>query len=257
MLLTTVALPYRRVSAATSAGADARKIMEGVYNQDNSRDAAWSAIMDVYDKKGSARQKKFLFRRLGSFGNSRTLVRFVEPAEVRGVGLLSYNQKGDKDRQWLYTPAIQRTRRIAPQERNRKFLGTDFTHEDMEERILDDFQYNIIVESEMIDGRKCYKIESHPVSADKSQYKTIYSWVPYDTPYVILAELYDDKNQKIRLYHASDLQKINGIWVAKHIEMSTPPENTKTVLSINEIKFNGGLKDDLFTQQALEKADLF
>jgi outer membrane lipoprotein-sorting protein len=240
-----------------AAGADARKIMEEVYHQDTSKDASWRAVMDVYDKKGVARQKKFLFRRLGSFGNSKALVRFVEPAEVRGVGLLSFNHKGDKDRQWLYTPAIQRTRRVAPQERSRRFLGTDFTHEDMEERIYEDFNYQMLSENETIDGRKAYKIEVKPVSPDRSQYKTIYAWVPYDVPYVVLAELYDQNDQKARVYHASDLQKISGIWVAKHVEMLTPPDNTKTVLTIEEIRFSTGLKDDLFTLQALEKADLF
>src|ERR1051326_6291411 len=81
------------VVTALASGADARKIVEAVYNQYSSRDASWRAVMAVYDKKGTAREKRFLFRRAGSLGNSKTLVRFIEPAEVRGVGLLSYNHK--------------------------------------------------------------------------------------------------------------------------------------------------------------------
>src|ERR1044071_6481911 len=96
---------------------DARKIMDAVYTQDNSRDAIWRARLDVYDKQGKVRSKKFSLRKLGSLGNSKTLARFTDLAEVRGVGLLTYNQTGIGDRQWLYTPAIQRTRRLAPQER--------------------------------------------------------------------------------------------------------------------------------------------
>src|SRR5262245_59874267 len=128
----------------TAAAQDARKIMDAVYKQDTSRDATWRARLDVYDKKGNVRSKKYSLRKLGSLGDSKTLARFTDPAEVRGVGLLTYNQTGVGDRQWLYTPAIQRTRRIAPQERSRKFLGTDFTNEDMAERVLDDYSYKII-----------------------------------------------------------------------------------------------------------------
>jgi hypothetical protein len=252
-----VSLWLSLIFVAATGAADARKIAEGVYNQDTSSDAAWRAAMDVLDKKGQIRQKKFLFRRLGSFGNSKTLVRFTEPAETRGVGLLSYNHKGDKERQWLYTPEIQRTRRIAPQERSRRFLGTDFTHEDMEERVLDDFDYKMLSEDETIDGRKTYKILATPISPDRSQYKTIYLWIPHDVPLTILAELYDKNDKKVRVYHATDLQKISGIWVAKRVEMSSPIDNTKTILSIEEVKFNTGLKEDLFTLQSLEKADLF
>ena len=236
---------------------DARKIMDAVYKQDNSRDAIWRARLDVYDKKGNVRSKKFALRKLGSLGDSKTLARFTDPAEVRGVGLLTYNQTGIGDRQWLYTPAIQRTRRIAPQERSRKFLGTDFTNEDMAERVLDDYTYKIIGEGEVIEGRKTWKIEARPVAADRSQYSYVYLWVPVDVPYTVLAEMYDKAGQRVRIMKASQLEKVSGIWVARQVEVSTPADGTRSVMIVEEIKFNTGLKEDLFTQQALEKADVF
>src|SRR5262245_12491237 len=91
------------LSAISVQAQDARKIMEGVYSQDSSRDTTWRAKMDVYDKKGTVRSKKFTFRKIGGLGNSKTLVRFIDPAEVRGVGLLSINERGTSDRQWMYT----------------------------------------------------------------------------------------------------------------------------------------------------------
>lgn len=241
----------------TMTAADVRKIMEAVYHQDTSRDATWRAVMEVTDKKGTVRRKRFSFRRLGSLGNSKTLVRFTDPPDVRGVGLLSINIKGTADRQWMYTPAIQRIRRIAPQEKSRRFLGTDFTHEDMAERVLDDFEYRMLSESDAIDGHKTYKIEAKPVAPNRSQYKYIYLWVPQDIPYVIHAEMYDQRGQLVRVFHASALEKISGIWVAKRVEMSTPSEKTKTILLIEDIRFNVGLKDDLFTPQAVEKGEAF
>lgn len=245
------------LGACPAVAQDARKIMDAVYKQDNSRDTYWRARLDVYDKKGTARSKKFSLRKLGTLGNSKTLARFTDPAEVRGVGLLTYNQTGVGDRQWLYTPAIQRTRRIAPQERSRKFLGTDFTNEDMAERVLDDYTYKILSESEVIEGRKCYKIEGRPVAADRSQYSYVYMWVPVDVPYTVLAEMYDKAGQRVRILKASNLEKISSIWVARQIEVSTPADGTRSVMIVEEIKFNTGLKEDLFTQQALEKADVF
>jgi hypothetical protein len=241
-----------RIAIFAAPAPDARKIMEAVYKQDTSRDATWRATMETVDKKGAARRKKFVFRKLGGLGNSKTLVRFTEPAEVRGVGLLSLNQGGSSDRQWLYTPAIQRTRRIAPQERGRKFLGTDFTNEDMAERVLDDFTYKLLSENEEIDGRKCYKLESRPVAPDRSQYSYVYLWVPVDVPYIVLAEMYDASGKRVRILKAGNLEKLSNIWVAKRIEVSTPDEGTRTTLIVEEIKFNTGLKEDLFTQQALE-----
>lgn len=235
---------------------DPRKIMETVYKQDTSRDALWRGTMDVYDKKGTARRKKFMLRKLGGLGNSKTLVRFTDPAEVRGVGLLSINEKGAADRQWLYTPAIQRVRRIAAQERRQRFIGTDFTNEDMAERVIDDFTYKLLSQGEEIDGRKTYKIEARPVSPEKSQYAYLYLWVPVDVPYTVLAEMYDARGERQRVLKAGNLEKVSGIWIARRVEMSTPTEGTKTVLTLEEIRFNSGLKEDQFTQQALEKPEM-
>lgn len=242
--------------AGASRAQDARKIMEGVYKQDTSRDTTWRAKMDVVDKKGAVRSKKFTILKLGGLGNSKTLVRFTDPPEARGVGVLSINQGGVTDRQWMYTPAIRRVRRLAAQERRQRFFGSDFTNEDVSERVLDDFAYKLIGEGEVIDGRKTYKIEARPVSPDKSQYAYVYIWVPKDAPYSALVEMYDKQGQKQRVLKAGNLEKISGIWVAKRVEMSTPAEGTKTILTIEDIRFNTGLKEDMFTQQALEKPDI-
>ena len=157
----------------------------------------------------------------------------------------------------MYTPAIQRVRRIAAQERRQRFLGTDFTNEDMAERILDDFSYRLIGEGEVVDGRRTWKIEARPVSPDRSQYAWIYLWVPQDVPYATLVEMYDRQGQRLRILKASQLEKISGIWVARNLEMTSPIDNTRTVLFIEEIRFNTGLKEELFSQQSLEKPNVF
>ncbi len=244
------------ILGAAAEAQDARKIMESVYNQDTSRDTTWRGRMDVVDKKGTVRSKKFVMRKLGGLGNSKTIARFTDPPEVRGVGLLSINEGGATDRQWMYTPAIQRVRRIAAQERRQRFIGTDFTNEDMAERVIDDFSYKLLGEGEEVEGRKTYKIEARPVSPDKSQYAYVYIWTPKDVPYSVLVEMYDKQGQRQRILKATNLEKISGIWVARRVEMSTTAEGTKTILTLEDIRFNTGLKEEMFTQQALEKPDM-
>jgi hypothetical protein len=106
--------------APTWGAVDPRAIMEGVYQQDTSHDTTMKAVFDIYDKDGHKTTKKFVVYRLGSPGDSKTRVVFTDPAEIRGVTLLSYNHKGDIDRQWLYIPATQRTRSITPPRAFRK-----------------------------------------------------------------------------------------------------------------------------------------
>ena len=235
------------------AAPDAAKIMQDVYQQNTSRDMTLKATLDVYDKQGQMLRKKFVLLRIGSLGDSKTLVRFTDPKEIRGVELLSLNQRGANDRQWMYIPATDRVRSVAPRERSERFVGSDFTYEDIAEDPLDDFTYRLLSDNELIDGHKTFKIEATPVSADSSQYKYIYYWILQDVPCIVHAEMYDQDGHEVRTMHGTQLKKESGISGFRHIEVDSVAEGTHTVLTIDEAHFNTGLSPDLFTSDALGK----
>jgi outer membrane lipoprotein-sorting protein len=234
---------------------DANAIMAAVYQQDTSRDAKLRATLDVTDKEGHSVRKRFTLMRVGSFGNGKTLVRFTDPSELRGVTLLSINQPGVTDRQWIYTPATERVRSVAPRERSERFAGSDFTYEDIAEHSLEDFTYQQIHAEDIIEKHKTYKIAATPVAPDRSQYKFIYYWVAQDVPCILHAEMYDQDGRKVREMHASGLRKESGIWGARKVEMRSLLEGTKSVLTIDEIHLNTGLDAAQFTPEALENKE--
>jgi len=242
--------PGFSVSGATP---DARKIMADVYQQDSSHDATMRATLEVFDKQGHGKKKRFTYRRIGSLGDSKTLVVFTDPEEIRGVALLSINRQGVSDRQFVYTPATQRVRSIVARERSERFIGSDFTFEDIAEHVLDDFTYRLLGSDETMDGHKTYKIEATPIAPEDSQYKFIYYWVAQDVPVVLHAEMYDATGREVRMLHASQLKRVSGIWGARRTEMTSVQDGTRTVLSIDEAKFNTGLDEKLFTPEGLEE----
>lgn len=239
------------LSARSLVAADARAIMEGVYGQDSSHDITMKANFQVFDQQGHSAKKDFTYFRIGSPGNSKTLAVFTAPKEIRGVALLSINQRGVADRQYVYTPATQRVRSVVPQERSARFIGTDFTFEDIGERVLDDFSYKPISDAEKIDGHKTYKVEAVPVDQTRSQYKYIYYWVAQDVPVILYAEFYDAQGREVRVLHATTLKRENGIWGARHTEMRTVQDGSRTVLTIDAVKFNTKLNETLFTPQGM------
>jgi hypothetical protein len=245
-------------AAAFSNPIDARAIMEGVSRQDTSHDITMRANFQIFDAQGHSTKKEFTLRRLGSPGDSRTLVVFTAPKEIRGVALLSINQHGagtdGAARQYMYVPAQDRVRSVAAQERTARFIGTDFTFEDIGERVLDDFSYKLLGDSEVVDGHKTYKIEARPVDPSRSQYKYIYYWVAQDAPVILFAEMYDAQGRKVRVLHATDLKHENGIWGARRTEMSTVEGGTRTVLTIDSVKFNTHPDEKLFTPEGLSMA---
>lgn len=230
---------------------DARKIMEDVYRQDNSRATFMRAGFEVFDKQGQHTKKEFTYRRIGSPGDSKTLVVFTAPEEIRGVALLSINRRGVSDRQYMYIPATQRVRTVAPQERSARFIGTDFTFEDIAERVLDDFTYRLLGNAETIEGHKTWKVEATPADSSRSQYKYIYYWVAQDVPVILHAEMYDAQGREVRVLHASQIKRVSGISGARRTEMTSVLTGTKTVLVIDDVKFNLNMDEKLFTPEGL------
>jgi len=243
--MTALCLCIGLYSGTTTIAADipanARKIMEDVYRQDTSNDITMRASFQIYDKQGHSSKKNFTYRRIGSPGDGRTLVVFTAPVEIKGVTLLSINQHGGSSRQYLYTPATRRVRSI----------GTDFTFEDIADRVLDDFDYRVIDDKEVMEGHRTFKISATPVDPQRSQYKYVYYWVAQDAPQILHAEMYDAQGHEVRILHASQIKHVMGIWGARHTEMRTLQDGTRTVFSIDEVKFNTHLDENLFTPEGI------
>jgi outer membrane lipoprotein-sorting protein len=253
-LLLPTAFFFPAAAAPNSADApDAATIMQDVYQQNTSRDMTLKASLDLYDKQGQMLRKRFVLLRIGSLGSSKTLLRFTDPKEIRGVELLSVNQQGSNDLQWIYIPATDRVRSVATQERSEHFLGSDFTYEDLAENPLNNFSYRLLSSNELIDGRKTYKIEATPISPDRSQYKFIYYWVLQDVSCIIHEEMYDQDGHEVRTLHGSQLKKESGVSGFRRLDVSSIADGTHTVLTIDEAHFNTGLSPDLFTPDALGK----
>ena len=62
------------------------------------------------------------------------------------MALLVVNHPDRASDQWMWTPAIERDRRIALQDRSTRFFGTDFSFEDLEERDVNQYDYALLGE---------------------------------------------------------------------------------------------------------------
>ena len=240
---------------ADNATPDARKIIEAVDAQQSAASSiSMKATFQVFDKDGQSAKKDFVYRHTSAPSDSRTLAIFTAPKEIRGVALLSIQQSGAAERQYVYTPATDRVRSVVTQERSARFIGTDFSFEDIGEHSLGDFTYQLLGSAETIDGHKVYKVAATPVDSSHSQYKYIYQWVAQDVPVILYSEFYNAQGKLIRVLHATGLKRENGIWGARHTEMRTVPDGTRTVLTIDEVKFNIKSDEKLFTPEGLSAA---
>src|SRR5512144_2338571 len=128
------------------AGDGARAILAETEARHRTRSQQYAGELEVVSKEGKVRKKGWRSFREGYAGDAKQLIRFVAPPEVRGVGFLSLGRAGKSPDQWLYLPSMKRERRIASQDRDASFVGTDFSYEDMEE--FDHENYRVSLQGE-------------------------------------------------------------------------------------------------------------
>jgi hypothetical protein len=117
--------------------ASARWIMEQNYEQNRVEDTEAEFVMKLVHPKGHERTRQVvLYAKTDADGLDKSLIRFMSPADVRGVGLLSIDTE-ERENQWLYLPALQRVRRISSSQKSDSFMGSDFSYEDLESRELE------------------------------------------------------------------------------------------------------------------------
>ena len=239
------------VGMPLAAQSDARKIVEEAQRRNESKSQRYEGLLQVLDNRGKVADKRWLFMRLGSHGRSKAVLRFVAPAEVKGVALLIVNHPERASDQWMWTPALQRERRIALQDRSTRFFGTDFSFEDLEERDVNQYDYRLLGE-ETIDGAPCWHIESTPSQKKISQYTKSEVWIRKDT-YALAQVESHIKTEVVRRLKYSNFVQIQGIWAARRLEMTDLRRKSRTILTLDKLDYNVPLKDEDFTLQALRK----
>ena len=82
-------------------------------------------------------------------------------------------------------------------------------------------------------------------------------WIRKDNFMAVQGKAYVKKGKKIKIMKVSKIEKIQGIWTAKQVEMITTNRKGKmehaTVLKFENIVYNKGVDDKLFTTKRLEK----
>lgn len=230
----------------------ALEIAERAQQRTRSQSEHYEGALQVIDAKKRITEKRWTFDRIGSHGNSRTLLRFTAPAEVKGVALLIVNHPDRASDQWMWTPALERDRRVALQDRSARFFGTDFSFEDLEERDVAQFEYKMLGE-ETLDGSLCWKLESRPKQKKSSQYAFSHLWIRKDNYVVIRIDNYR-KDKLARRIDYSDIENIQNIWTPKRLEVTDFTRKSRTVMTVQKLRYNLPMKETDFTVDALRRA---
>jgi len=225
-----------------------------IYKKQYLIDEGWKDMdvemsMELIDANGRKSFRKVIKRTYEDGKNpDKTVGIFLEPADIKGTVMLTFENSYGPDEQWLYLPSLKRTKKINAENKSGSFLGTEFSWEDISTTELSKYRYNYISEND-----KWWKIERTPVY-EFSGYSREITWVDKGNHQTKKIEYYDKKGDLLKVLELGDWEKYkNRYWRPKLFTMINMQNNRKTVLTLKTYAVDAGLNPRLFTSFGLKR----
>ena len=216
-----------------------KKVDEREYS---AKDMVAVTKMELEGKDGSKSLRKMkIFQK----GSEKRLIRFLEPADVKGMAFLS---QGD-EKMYLYLPAMHKIRRIAGHVKNDNFAGTDYSFEDLDSQALSE---RLLVQ-EMNENSDHYILTLSPKQGVDSQYTKFEMHVrKLDFAFDLLI-FYDQSGKKWKQMSRKDFRKDGKHMQSYWTEMADLKKGHKTRSLIESVEYDTGLTDKFFSKRQLKR----
>lgn len=260
LLLTVLHLGLATNEVRAEQTLSARDIMEKNFFASKIKTLKTESTMVLVNDKGQKRERKNATTlKLQANGvDSNLLVKFSFPNDIKGTGFLQIEHSEGDDDQWIYLPALKKSRRLVANNKKDSFVGSDFSYGDISLPKVDLYQHTLL-RTENIDSKDCYVIESIPandtVKANNGYSKKV-TWVSKDSFVEVKVEYYDLagrllKTQMIGKHTLVEPDKQR--WFALHREMINHQTGHKTVLNFDRAESGVPVADELFTTRYVER----
>lgn len=237
----------------------ANEIAQKVEDRDDGNNSVSTITMTLIDKNNKSRIRSMQMFAKDKGEDTLSVIFFLKPSDVKNTAFLTYDYKNsDKsDDQWLYLPALKKTKRIVSSDKSGSFMGSDFSYADMTQRNIEDYNYKIAKQSKVGDV-DVWIMESTPKSQktiDETGYKKSYMFVRKDN-FVVTRAIHFLTDGRRKYLDVKEMKMVDGIWVNTLVEMKTTKNKVtqhKTLLKTENIKFNQANDDSFFSVRRIEK----
>ena len=220
------------------------------------KDFTANMVMTLKNRAGKTSTRSIRLKTLeGVNDGDKSLSLFDEPADVKGTAMLTFSHGLKADDQWLFLPALKRTKRINSRNKSGPFMGSEFAFEDLSSQEIGKYTYKYLKEEACGVGNKwkCHVIERIPAYKNSGYTKQIV-WL--DTQHYRPAKItfYDRKNALLKtLVQSSFTQYAGKYWRPGIMNMQNHQSGKSTNLQYTNYKFKTGLSKRDFNKKSLAR----
>ena len=241
------------IGSAAQADEAGLALAQRVYDRADGKDASSVVTMSLIAEGREARERSMvLYRASATDGEVSTLIRFTEPADIAGTGLLTLDAADGESNQWIYLPAMQRVRRVDSNRKGGRFVNSDYYFEDLRDR-KPTMDTHRVIGQETIAGVACEVLESVPVEAGNSVYLRRVSWIDPVSLLPLRVDFFEkDAEQPSKRLEVVVRDQVQGYWTVMDSTLSDLRSGHRTRLVVERIAYDRGLPARLFSSKALE-----
>ncbi len=205
--------------------------------------------MTITDSGGTIRSRAFSILRLNvDDGNQKFYVYFRAPADVYKMAYLVWKNVGGQDDRWLWLPALNLKKRIAPGDKRTSFVGSDFFYEDVSGRGIDEDDHALVATTDAH-----YVIKSVPKNPAEVEFAWYRVTIDRQTFLPLKAEYFDRNDELYRQVEALKTESIQGFPTVTVAEARDLRSGSSTRNEFSDIEYNIGLNEQIFTERFLRR----
>ena len=200
--------------------------------------------MVIYDPRGRTRNREIRSYSYNSGEISKSLLIFEAPANVRGTGFLTISE-GSDEIQKLFLPALGRIQVISASEKSDRFMGSDFTYEDLGDQDPADYRFALRAETDT-----AYVLDAE--KKEQSQYDRLVFYIDPERYVLQRIEYFDGEGAMIKRLEASGYRQVmDDVWRSGRMVMYDLQNDRKTELSWSNRVIGDPIPDWRFTERGL------
>jgi outer membrane lipoprotein-sorting protein len=211
-------------------------------------DGRSDVLMSIHDAQGGTRTRELTILRRNEGEDQKFYVYFKAPADVRKMAYLVWKKTGGDDDRWLFLPALNLEKRIAPGDKRTSFAGSDFYYEDVSGRSLKEDSHEL---AETTD--KAYVILNKPKDPKAVEFASYKVWVDKTTFLPMKSEYVDANGKVIRIIESEKVETIDGLPTVVSAVAKDVAAGTFTRNEFSKVKYGVGLNPAIFTQRFLRR----
>jgi len=227
------------------------EIIQQVYNRPTSKTLEANLTMTLENARGDQRIRE-IRQFVKDFGDvEKKLMVFVKPNDVKNTSFMNWSYADGSEDQWIYLPALKKIKRISSDSNSDYFMGSDFTYDDLGDRLPAEDTHQLIGE-ETIDGNDCYIVESVPLDEEYMYSKTV-TWVIKDQWIGYKKEFYDEDGELLKRLSLKNYQTAGDIIVLTEVVMHNVQNDHSTIMQLSDVKINQAIADNMFTERMMKR----